>query len=160
MKASMKVVLAGVAVLAFALPAAAQPAATSAKDEIWALEQAIYAGRASGDMSAYIDHTSPDYLSWPPTSTKPMGPADLKAGAATMRRDSQEKLVMEFMGFSQHGDTAIIYYKTHRTRRVDGTPSDDHFETTHTWLREGGKWQVFGGLARQMDGARNLTPKP
>ncbi len=156
----MKAALIAVALAAFALPALAQTPAPSAKDEIWALEQAIYAGRASGDMSAYVDHTSPQYLSWPPTATRPMGPTELKAGAATVRRDSKEQLVMELTGFTQHGETAMIYYKTHRTRRMDGTPSDDHFETTHTWVRDGGQWRVLGGLARQMDGAKNLAPKP
>jgi ketosteroid isomerase-like protein len=137
-------------------PSTQAPSAQArAKDEIWALEKAIYAGRASGDMTAYVQHTATGYLSWPPTSVLPMGQAKLEAGAAAMHKTSKELLDMQFVDFSLHGDTAVIYYKTHRTRRADGTVVDDHFQTTHTWVREGGQWRVFAGMARQVD-----KPKP
>jgi hypothetical protein len=55
---------------------------------------------------------------------------------------------MTFMDFSLNQNVAVIYYKTHRTRLADGTPADDHFEVTHTWIREDGKWRVFAGMAR------------
>src|SRR3546814_20764037 len=62
----------------------------------------------------------------------------------------QERLQMTLAGFAMNGDTAGIYYNTHRTRRSDGTPADDRFEVTHTWVREDGVWKVFGGMARAM----------
>ncbi len=55
---------------------------------------------------------------------------------------------MEFVDLAFHGDTAVIFYKTHRTQRFDGTPVDESFETTHTWVREDGQWRVLGGMAR------------
>src|SRR3546814_16554712 len=66
----------------------------------------------------------------------------------------QERLQMTLAGFAMNGDTAVIYYNTHRTRRSDGTPADDRFEVTHNWVREDGVWKVFGGMARAM------TPRP
>ncbi|PNU06632.1 nuclear transport factor 2 family protein [Novosphingobium guangzhouense] len=119
----------------------------AARTEIWALERAIYAGRARGDLSSYADNLAKGYLAWPPVSTKPLGTTTLKASAASTHT-SQEKLEMTFVDFSMNGNTAVIYYNTHRTRRADGTPCDDHFDTTHTWLREDGKWHVFAGMAR------------
>jgi len=119
----------------------------TAKAQIWALERSIYAGRAKGDLSSYANNLAKGYLSWPPVSDKPLGTETLKASAARTHT-SQEQLDMSFVDFSMNGDTAVIYYTTHRTRRADGTPCDDHFETTHTWLREDGKWHVFAGMAR------------
>lgn len=150
---TLSTLLAVTVLFASTLPAAALAQARSeadiAKDEIWALEQSIYAGRAKGDMSNYVNNTSPDYLSWPPTSEKPMG-FDVLSASAKKVTTSKEKLTMEFTGFALHGDTAVIYYRTHRTMRADGTPSDDRFHTTHTWVRDNGKWKVFGGMARPM----------
>jgi ketosteroid isomerase-like protein len=140
----------GAAPRAMAQTAAATALETpaQAQAEIWALEQAIYAGRANGDLTAYIDHTAPDYLSWPPTMKKPMRMDVLQHSAATMHPKAHEVLTMQFVDFSLHGNVAVIYYTTHRTQRSDGTASDDHFETTHTWVRENGKWMVLAGMAR------------
>lgn len=123
-----------------------------ARTEIWALEQSIYAGRARGDLSSYANNLAQGYLSWPPVSARPLGAGTLKATAANTHT-SQEKLDMTFVDFSMNGDTAVIYYNTHRTRRADGTPCDDHFDTTHTWVREDGKWHVFAGMARITPGS-------
>jgi ketosteroid isomerase-like protein len=143
--------LAAAAVLICApLSALAQDTADkqAAKDAIWALEQAIYAGRASGDMSAYLNNTSPDYLAWPPQAPAPLGLAALRANSAGVPATSKERLTMQFVGIAVHGDTAVIYYTTHRTQHFDGSPADETFETTHTWVRDGGKWRVLGGMAR------------
>jgi hypothetical protein len=131
------------------LPLHAQTAAEmeTARTQIWTLEQSIYAGRAKGDLTAYADNLAKGYLAWPPVSDKPLATSNLRASAAKSYA-SQEKLDMTFVDFSMNGDTAVIYYTTHRTRRADGTPCDDHFQTTHTWLREQGKWHVFAGMAR------------
>jgi ketosteroid isomerase-like protein len=138
------------AALSFPCLAAAQSQTEkqAAKDAIWTLEQSIYAGRAAGDLSNYVNNTSPDYVSWPPTVDKPMPYTNLKATASGGPKASKEHLTMEFMDIAVHGNTAIIYYKTHRTQRADGTLVDENFETTHTWVREDGHWQVLGGMAR------------
>jgi hypothetical protein len=118
-----------------------------ARDEVWSLEKSIYEGRARGDLSAYADNLAKNYLAWPPVGPKPLGPTVLHKAAST-QHVSQEKLDMEFVDFSMNGDTAVIYYTTHRTRLADGTAVDQKFETTHTWIREKGKWHVFAGMAR------------
>ena len=41
-------------------------AAVSDEDLLWSYEQSIYAGRASGDLSFYVNHADPDYAGWPP----------------------------------------------------------------------------------------------
>jgi hypothetical protein len=143
-------------VLAALMPATLTPAAAqaqtaaetdAARAQVWALEQSIYAGRAKGNLSAYNDNLAKGYLAWPPVSDKPLGPTVLH-NAASKLHASQEKLDMQFVDFSMNGNTAVIYYTTHRTRLADGTAVDNRFETTHTWIREDGKWHVFAGMAR------------
>ncbi len=133
--------------VATSLQAEDTPAIEAARTTIWTLEQAIYAGRAKGDVSAYADNTAQGYLAWPPILAAPMRVDGFKR-PKTAPTASHEKLSMELVDFTIHGDTAIIYYRTHRTMRADGTPADDRFDVTHTWVREGGTWRVLGGMAR------------
>ncbi len=141
---------AGGASTAVAAAAGAEPTATEtakARDAIWAMEQAIYRGRAKGDISAYRDNLAKGYLAWPPMLKAPMR-ADGFSRPSEPIKAGKEQLAMTFVDFSMQGDTAIIYYRTHRTAKPDGTPTDEWFEVTHTWVRQGGIWRVFGGMAR------------
>lgn len=134
--------------------AAAAPASASAdvkaaaQAEIWAKELAIYQSRGKGDLSSYIDNVAADYRAWPPFSARPTGVDALKTSQPRMRSQNNEILAMEFVDFAFAGDSAVIYYQTHRTRMPDGTAVDERFEVTHTWVRRGGAWQVLGGMAR------------
>jgi hypothetical protein len=116
--------------------------------EIWAKELAIYAGRGDGNLQPYIDALATDYIAWPPFREEPAGAAGLENLALRMRGQDQEELEMTFLDFSLNGDTASIYYKTHRTRSADGSPANDFYEVIHVWVREDGVWRVFGGMAR------------
>jgi len=150
----MRTIIAGVLLFPALLCAAAASAQTAeekkqSQDTIWTMEQSIYAGRAKADMSNYQNNTAENYLSWPPQMAKPMGRSKIGNPAAKVAVGAgKEKLDMEFMDFTQQDNTAIIYYQTHRTMLMDGTPVDERFQVTHTWIRVGGKWQVLGGMAR------------
>jgi hypothetical protein len=116
--------------------------------EIWEKELAVYAGRGEGDLQPYLESLASDYKAWPPFRTVPAGADGLRDLAVRMRGQDQEELEMTFLDFSLNGSTASIYYKTHRTRSADGSPADDHYEVIHVWVREGGTWRVFAGMAR------------
>lgn len=143
--------LAIVAVLIAPATHAATPMTKAdAQAEIWAKEQAIYKARGQGDLRPYIDNVATDYLAWPPFSAMPTGVGDLNRTQSKMAVENKEVLAMEFVGFAMNGDAAIIYYKTHRTRLPNGTPADERFEVTHSWVRQNGSWKVYGGMARAM----------
>lgn len=118
------------------------------RQEIWARELAVYAGRGNGDLQPYIDALAADYQAWPPFRDVPAGAEGLQELAVRMRGKDQEELEMTFVDFSLNGDTAAIYYKTHRTRTAEGAPADDFYEVIHVWVREAGQWRVFAGMAR------------
>jgi ketosteroid isomerase-like protein len=137
--------------VAVASAAPSSPAPDSVKEavraEIWAKEQSIYAGRSRGDLTPYVANTSRSYVSWPPTVKAPMG-YDKLAATTVPPNNNHEQLTMTFMDFALSGDTAVIYYRNHMTRRSNGDPVDLTYDVTHTWTREGGVWRVIGGMAR------------
>jgi hypothetical protein len=136
------------ALIATAGPVAETPGQATAQAEIWAKEKAIYAARGAGNLKPYIDNVASNYLAWPPFSPVPTGVGALKQASPKMAVENKELLEMEFVSFALNGDAAVIYYKTHRTRLPDGTAADERFEVTHSWVREGGQWKVYGGMAR------------
>lgn len=119
-----------------------------AQAAIWAKEQAIYAARGRGDMQPYKASIARDYAAWPPFRDTPAGPQNLDTLQQTLRTDNQELLTMDLVGFVMNGDTAVIYYRTHRTRLPNGAKADEHFEVTHSWVLQDGTWKVMGGMAR------------
>ncbi|MCB2108784.1 MAG: nuclear transport factor 2 family protein [Rhodobacteraceae bacterium] len=119
-----------------------------ARDAIWAKEQSIYKGRAKGGLQFYLDNAAEEYVGWPPTVSKPLALSALRQSSASMAGQNQEQLTMNFMDFTLHGDTGIIYYMNHRTVKPDGTQVDEKWETIHVWVREGDDWKIVGAMAR------------
>lgn len=115
---------------------------------IWPKEEAIYKGRAAGDANAYYSSTAKGYLSWPPMTAAPIRSQSLRPQGTP--KPSAEKIELTFKDLTVQGDTAVIYYSTHRTMTADGTPVDQRFEVTHTWVLEGGDWKMLGGMGRSM----------
>ncbi len=117
------------------------------RDLLWALEQSIYATRAKGSMAVILDNVSPYLNAWPITSpalhskavrkpfTQMRGPGSLKG--------DKEQTQLFFIDMAFDGHTAVMMYKTHKTRMSDGTPADDYFEVTHVWSNEAGKWRLL-----------------
>ena len=120
----------------------------AARDEIWSKEQAIFSGRSRGDLGVYVGFTAGDYMGWPPGSPDPLGVEQLREGAEQMRGKDQEEIAMEFGDITFSGNTAVIYYSTHKTRLPDGEPVDQTADIAHVWVRETGEWKLLGALGR------------
>jgi ketosteroid isomerase-like protein len=130
---------------------APEPPAQSDEDaqaEIWAIEQAIYAGRADGDLSKYLASASPHYMGWPPGAKVPADLSRLREMADSVAGQNQEELELEFAEFTRSGDTAIVFYHTHRTRLPTGEPVNQRFAIIHVYAREQGSWRLVGALGR------------
>ncbi len=119
-----------------------------AREEIWGKEQAIYAARGDGDLQTYINNTSEHYMGWPPGWDQPSGLEKLREGAKGFTQYKEEELTMTFGDITFSGDTAVIYYSTHRTRLPTGEAVDQRFEIIHVWTREEGEWRLVGALGR------------
>lgn len=118
------------------------------RNRLWQLELDIYKARGSGDLHVYASHVNENLLVWPPWSAAPMRSADLRRQAERFDDTHQEILALTLVAFSVDGDTAMLCYRTHRSRLPDGQPCDEHFHVVHVWLRRGGRWTLLGGMAR------------
>lgn len=140
------------------VPANSTPAQASAEEVdavkaiIWEKEKAIYAGRAQGDVGYYIDNTSPNFLAWTSGTKIPFRVDKLKASRETMKGRDQELITNELLDFSLSGDTAIIYYRNHRSRLPDGTIVDQTYDNIHVWQRTNGDWKVLASMSRKAEG--------
>lgn len=137
----------------------AQEEPMSAEEEaikalIWEREMAIFEGRSKGDISNYLNATSSVYLGWPPGFAEPLPLGDFKAGAGMTVALNGEVTNVSKMGFTLNGNTALTYFKTHRTRLGEGMAEpqdrdvDQWYENIHVWTLETGDWRLIGGMAR------------
>lgn len=126
-----------------------------ATEIIWEKELAIYKARESGDLEVYISLSSEQYMGWPPGWPEPSNLDKLRAGAKGMKGMDKERLTMTFkkLALSADGNTAIIYYSTHRTSDPTGKVVDQHFDVSHVWVKEGAEWKLMGSMGR-------TTPEP
>ncbi len=120
----------------------------AARDILWAKEQAIYKGRSEGDLSNYLNNTSDQYVGWPPGAKVPADLTGLKAMAKSVAGQNQERLQMELADFTMSGDTAVIYYHTHRTVSPKGEAVNQRYAICHVWVREAGEWKLIGAHGR------------
>ena len=141
------------ALVSFGAPALADAAAAKAeaKAKIWPKEEAIYAGRGRGDLGPYISFTDPDYAAWPAGGVGIVDVAALKKSGVAMAGRNKELISLEFIDLRVSGSTAVIYYRTHRTRTADGAAIDQKYDNTHTWVRDGDDWRIVGGLSRLVE---------
>ncbi len=121
----------------------------TARDEIWDKEKAIYEARSNGDLSYYLKNAAAGYKGWPPYSELPGGLPYLSNMAADMVGLNQEELTMELVDFALAGDTAVIYYATHRTRMPNGDNVDQRYAICHVWTREAEGWKLIGAMGRE-----------
>lgn len=123
---------------------------TAIKEELWAKEQSIYKARESGDLGVYISLSSEHYMGWPPGWPTPSDLDKLRAGAEGMKGMDGERLTMTYkdMALSADGNTAIIYYSTHRTSDPTGKEVDQYFDVSHVWVKEDGEWKLMGSMGR------------
>ena len=141
-------ILLGGVFVAHRVYAESKSAATNALEAfLWQKELKIYDGRAHGNLDFYLANTSPNFLAWPPISDKPIGNQGLKK-TVTNVVGGHEVIKSEITGFTQDGDTAVIYYLNHRTMKADGTPADERFANIHVWIHRNADWVLLGGMSR------------
>ncbi len=122
-----------------------------ARDEIWALEQSIYASRGEGNFQPYIDGASNNYIAPFPTGGWAPGKDGLLRTGGRLEGNASEKIDMNFKTFTLHDDTAVIYYLNNRTVRPDGEAVDEWYEVMHVWARDGDGWTLVASMPRLVE---------
>ncbi|MCU0761007.1 MAG: hypothetical protein MUF07_17655 [Steroidobacteraceae bacterium] len=135
-------------------------AAARALEEIWALEAKIYAGRARGTMQPYVEAASRDMLSFPFGVANPVDYASFVESARRFSGDQERNRVFLKGFYLTGGNTAVIFYRAHRTVRPDGKQVDEYWDTTHIYARESSGWKLVSSVNRASDNKDLSSPRP
>jgi ketosteroid isomerase-like protein len=119
------------------------------KEIIWNKEINIYKSRAKTGLDYYIKNTSPQYIGWPPGPDKPMGFNNLKQNQNKITFPNKEVIKIYFDDLALEGDTAIIYYHTHRTVLPNGKLVNQKYHISHVWNKnKNNEWKLLGAMGR------------
>jgi hypothetical protein len=141
-------------------PVRAATPAEVALEEIWAMEAKIYAGRASGTMQPYVDAVSRNMLSFPFGTANPIDYAGFVESARRFKGDKENNRVFLKGFYLTGGNTAVIFYRAHRTVRPEGTVVDEYWDTTHIYAREDGRWRLMSSINRASDNTDITSSRP
>lgn len=120
------------------------------KEEIWALEEAYFANlyKANYDVALAIVHNQ--FLGWPDAALQPV---DKKKSALFMKqlvsKPSSCTFQIERAGIRLLDKVALTQYTIHiNCADQSGSEKKQSLRITHTWVREGGRWKLLGGMSR------------
>ena len=145
---------------AVAAPLRAATPAEAALEEIWAMEAKIYAGRATGTMQPYVDAVSRNMLSFPFGTANPIDYVAFVESAKRFKGDKESNRIYLKGFYLTGGNTAVIFYRSHRTVRPEGTVVDEYWDTTHIYAREEGRWWLMSSINRVSDNKDISSPRP
>lgn len=155
-----RILLAVLALLCTAPPLPAATPAEQALEQIWAIEARIYEGRASGTMQPYVEAASRNMLTFPFNAANPQDYAAFVASAGRFTGDKERNRVFLKGFYLSGGDTAVIFYRAHRTVRPDGSQVDEYWDTTHIYAREEGGWKMLSSFNRASDSKDLSSTRP
>jgi ketosteroid isomerase-like protein len=121
------------------------------KEEIWALEEAYFSNLYRADYEKVLAILHSHFLGWPGTEPQPI---DKEESARFMKQlvpkpFSSCTFKIERAGIRLLGEVALTQYVLHvnfsDTPGVDKTQSS---RITHTWVKEGARWKLLGGMSR------------
>lgn len=131
-----------------------------ALEDIWAIEAQIYAGRARGTMQPYVEAASRSMLTFPFNAANPQDYAGFVESAKRFTGDQERNRVFLKGFYLTGGNTAVIFYRAHRTVRPDGTAVDEYWDTTHIYAREGAGWKLLSSFNRASDSKDLSSNRP
>lgn len=138
-----------VSVFVVCVSAFAQQAASSAKEEVWAGEEAYWQYVKAHDVKDYMALWARDFAGWPISDEHPIQWSDI-ASFVTKKGSLTQVVSYELHreNVELHGPVAITYYRaTVRRHSADGSESTKTYRITHTWMNHGGKWQIISGMS-------------
>lgn len=120
-----------------------------AEQEIWKLEEAYIANYMDANHSGILSIYHKDFIGWPDTEPRPARKSDMPEYLRCRFPElSSAEIEIERNGIQIIKDVAINYYTFHLSFiNEDGEVIKQSTRMTHTWLREGGQWQILGGMS-------------
>jgi ketosteroid isomerase-like protein len=137
----------GLALAAGAAAAAAAPPPEDGKDPA-ALERALVAAIAAGDLATYDRIVADDYVVFDATG-KTITKAEVVASYKSGTRKYTDLTIYDVES-RIFGDTAVVAAKTRGMRREDGKDVPNRVRYVRVFARRGGAWRAVSQMAAPM----------
>jgi len=125
---------------------------------IWELEERYWDCWIKEDMEGYMSLLHEDFMGW---ASSLETPGDKKAAREFVQNFwSQIKLFafeMKPCTIKIIGDTALVHYIL-LLKDEDGNQIGNSYRITHTWLKQGGIWQILGGMSSEIKNKPGQRP--
>lgn len=119
------------------------------EEEIWELEEAYFTNLYKANYEGVLAIVHPQFLGWP-GATVPQ-PINKEESAHYMKqlipKSTSCTIKIERAGIRVIGEVALTQYTIHvNCPDANGLTKTQSTRTTHTWVKEGGRWKVLGGM--------------
>lgn len=122
-------------------------------ESIWAKELKIFENRAAGSMEFYLSIVAENFMAWPAWAGAPVEFADMvKKFRESETFEKGEKIIATMKGIAIDGDTAQVFFQTHRTQLPGGEQANERFNNIHVWVRRAGDWRLFSNMSYPFTG--------
>ncbi len=119
------------------------------EEEIWALEKAYFTNLYKADYDGVVALVHGKFLGWPGGLPQPI---DGDESARFMRKlvpsPTSCTVTIERAGIRTLGDVALTQYTLHvNCPDTTGTAKSQSSRITHTWVKDGARWKLLGGMS-------------
>ena len=133
------------------LPAAGHRDGSEVEDEIWALEEEYVSAFKNADHDRILAFYHEDFLGWPDSQDRPAGRNEAEKFVKThYAQPVPGSFQIDRAGIRVFGDVVVTQYVLSVSKRdADGVEQTNATRITHTWLKEGARWWILGGMSNQ-----------
>ncbi len=149
MKSSKHIILISI-VIGFGLfnnLGAINQASSDEEKKVWQFEEKYWEYWLKKDIEGYLSLLHENFLGWPSSLELP---GDKKAAREFVQNFWTQIELFAFemkpAGVTIIDDVAVVHYFI-IGKDKDGNPVGNRYRITHTWMKQGGKWQVIGGMS-------------
>ncbi|MEI7637019.1 MAG: nuclear transport factor 2 family protein [Syntrophus sp. (in: bacteria)] len=119
------------------------------KEEVWALEEAYFTNLYKADYEGMLAIVHGQFLGWPAAVPQPI---DKDESARFMKQIAPKPTSCTFKiersGIRFLGEVALTQYTIHvNCCDIVGEAKTQSSRITHTWVKEGPRWKLLGGMS-------------
>jgi hypothetical protein len=119
------------------------------EEEIWALEEAYFANLYKANYEGVLAIVHSQFLGWPGAVPQPI---DREESARFMKqlvpKTTSYLFKIKRAGIRLLGEVALTQYFIHiYCSDTDGVGDTQSSRITHTWVKEGARWKLLGGMS-------------
>lgn len=139
--------------LTFLVSASAWADGAADETAVWQLEEAYWQYVKNNDLANYRTLWDERFVGWPGFSDKPVGKESIGAWIAPLHANAAETYDYQLTreAVRSFGDVVVVHYLVQDFMRSaesgDIIRQRDSYRITHTWQRNGDRWQIITGMS-------------